>query len=189
MPGFHRRVRGVRQAHDGGVQRPPAWHDAARILKQHRVTSTDSRRHPPRRREHLHPDASPLLQVLKPGGCDEAVTNDNRLQFVHLAADWHLGRRLGQPAEAFAEGMHEASRLGNSLQPEQARRLLSVFGAPHVRRGRAATRANFPKAHAVRSALLATGLLTTILATNAPYTPDTPEVDLSSAQRNVSETC
>ena len=48
------------------------------------------------------------LQVLKPGGRDEAVTSDNRLQFVHLAAEWHLARRLGQPAEAFAQGLHEA---------------------------------------------------------------------------------
>ena len=48
------------------------------------------------------------MQVLKPGGRDEAVTNDNRLQFVHLAAEWHLGSRLGPPAEAFAQGLHEA---------------------------------------------------------------------------------
>jgi hypothetical protein len=57
------------------------------------------------------------MQVLKAGGRDEAVTNDNRLQFVHLAAEWHLGRRLGQPAEAFAQGMHEASRLSDGHEP------------------------------------------------------------------------
>ena len=49
--------------------------------------------------------------MLKPGGRDQAVTIHNRLQFVHLAAEWHLGRRLGQPAEAFAQGLHEASHL------------------------------------------------------------------------------
>ena len=51
------------------------------------------------------------FQVLKPGGRDEAVTGDNRLQFVHLAAEWHLASRLGQPAEAFAQGLHEARCL------------------------------------------------------------------------------
>jgi len=54
--------------------------------------------------------AVPAPQVLKPGGRDEAVTSDNRLQFVHLAAEWHLGSRLGPPAEAFAQGLHEARR-------------------------------------------------------------------------------
>ena len=49
-------------------------------------------------------------QVLKPGGRDEAVTSDNRLQFVHLAAEWHLGSRLGPPAEAFTQGLQEVRR-------------------------------------------------------------------------------
>ena len=40
------------------------------------------------------------------------MTNDNRLQFVHLAADWHLASRLGQPAEVFAQGLHEARPHG-----------------------------------------------------------------------------
>ncbi len=52
-------------------------------------------------------------QVLKPGGRDEAVTSDNRLQFVHLAAEWHLGSRLGPPAEAFAQGLHAARCIGS----------------------------------------------------------------------------
>ena len=48
-------------------------------------------------------------QVLKPGGADIAVTNENKLQYVHLAADWHLRRRLAEPARAFAQGMAQVS--------------------------------------------------------------------------------
>lgn len=45
------------------------------------------------------------MQLLKSGGAGIAVTNENKLQYVHLAADWHLRSRLGPPAHAFAEGL------------------------------------------------------------------------------------
>ena len=45
--------------------------------------------------------------VLLPGGADVAVTNANKLLYVHLAADWHLNGRLGAPAGAFAAGLHQ----------------------------------------------------------------------------------
>lgn len=44
-----------------------------------------------------------------PGGADIAVTDDNKLQYVHLAADWHLQRRLAEPAQAFAHGLTQVT--------------------------------------------------------------------------------
>jgi hypothetical protein len=44
---------------------------------------------------------------LQPGGADTAVTDSNKLLYVHLVADWHLSRRLGKPAAAFAAGLHQ----------------------------------------------------------------------------------
>ncbi|CAL8465528.1 g5064 [Coccomyxa elongata] len=42
---------------------------------------------------------------LLPGGADVAVTNANKLLYVHLVADWHLNGRLGDAAAAFAAGL------------------------------------------------------------------------------------
>ena len=42
---------------------------------------------------------------LLPGGADMAVTNANKLHYIHLAADWHLNGRLGASASAFAQGL------------------------------------------------------------------------------------
>ena len=47
--------------------------------------------------------------MLKPGGADIAVTNENKLQYVHLAAAWHLQRRLAEPARAFAQGLAQVT--------------------------------------------------------------------------------
>ncbi len=44
---------------------------------------------------------------LCPGGDDMAVTSANKLLYVHLVADWHLNRRLGKPAAAFAAGLNQ----------------------------------------------------------------------------------
>jgi hypothetical protein len=44
-------------------------------------------------------------EELVPGGADVAVTDANKLQYVHLVADWHLRRRLGPGAAAFAAGL------------------------------------------------------------------------------------
>ena len=48
-------------------------------------------------------------QVLKLGGAEIAVTNENKLQYVHLAADWHLQRRLAEPARVFAQGLTQVT--------------------------------------------------------------------------------
>lgn len=45
------------------------------------------------------------VQELKPDGANTPVTNENKLQYIHLVADWHLHGRLGAPAAAFAAGL------------------------------------------------------------------------------------
>ncbi len=52
---------------------------------------------------------SKTLQELRPGGEDMAVTDDNKLQYIHLVADWHLNGRLGACSAAFARGLHAVS--------------------------------------------------------------------------------
>lgn len=45
------------------------------------------------------------LHSLVPGGAQVAVTDSNKLQYIHLAADWHLNGRLGASSAAFARGL------------------------------------------------------------------------------------
>ena len=47
---------------------------------------------------------------LLPGGAQMAVTNDNKLHYIHLAADWHLNGRLGASSAAFARGMAQVGQ-------------------------------------------------------------------------------
>lgn len=51
------------------------------------------------------------VHELRPGGADVAVTNTNKLLYVHLVADWHLNGRLGKAAAAFAAGLHQVTFL------------------------------------------------------------------------------
>ena len=55
---------------------------------------------------------SKTLQELRPGGEDMAVTDDNKLQYIHLVADWHLKGRRGACSAAFARGLHAVSAFG-----------------------------------------------------------------------------
>ncbi|KAG2440299.1 hypothetical protein HXX76_004410 [Chlamydomonas incerta] len=48
---------------------------------------------------------TPVHHELLPGRGDEPVTNDSRLLYCHLLADWHLNGKLGPPAAAFARGL------------------------------------------------------------------------------------
>ena len=50
------------------------------------------------------------VHSLVPGGANIAVTNDNKLQYILLMADWHLHQRLGASSAAFARGLHQVSR-------------------------------------------------------------------------------
>ena len=52
------------------------------------------------------------LHSLLPGGAHMAVTNANKLHYIHLAADWHLNGRLGASSAAFAKGM---AQVGDTL--------------------------------------------------------------------------
>eukprot|EP00955_Chlamydomonas_euryale_P105996 365674-Chlamydomonas_euryale.AAC.13 len=67
---------------------------------------------------------------LLPGWGDVPVTNDNRLLYCHLLADWHLNVRLGRAADAFARGVAHiippgAFRLFN---PRELNELISGGG-------------------------------------------------------------
>ena len=46
-----------------------------------------------------------VSEELIPGGGSVAVTAANKLQYIHLVADWHLRRRLGPAAAAFGRGL------------------------------------------------------------------------------------
>jgi hypothetical protein len=47
-------------------------------------------------------------EPLVPGGASVPVTDESRLLYVHLLADWHQRRRLGPAADAFARGLAAA---------------------------------------------------------------------------------
>ncbi|GMH32392.1 hypothetical protein BSKO_00226 [Bryopsis sp. KO-2023] len=52
-----------------------------------------------------------VVEELVGGGSDRPVTNENKLQYVHLMADWHVNKKVGRPAQAFAAGMGEVIPL------------------------------------------------------------------------------
>jgi len=54
---------------------------------------------------------SRIEEELVPGGASVPVTNSNKLQYVHLVADWHLRRRLGPAAAAFGAGLSRVISL------------------------------------------------------------------------------
>lgn len=54
---------------------------------------------------------------LVPNGQDIAVTNQNKMQYIMLYANYILNKKEGEQSKAFMEGMHEV------IDPE----LLSMF--------------------------------------------------------------
>lgn len=52
-----------------------------------------------------------VVEELVAGGSDKTVTNENKLQYVHLMADWHVNVKVGRPAQAFAAGFAEVLPL------------------------------------------------------------------------------
>ncbi|KAI3937413.1 hypothetical protein MKX01_040079 [Papaver californicum] len=50
-------------------------------------------------------DSKHVVSELKPGGKDMAVTNENKLQYVHAIADYKLNRQMIPLANAFYRGM------------------------------------------------------------------------------------
>lgn len=54
---------------------------------------------------------------LVPNGQDVAVTNQNKMQYIMLYANYILNKKEGEQSKAFMEGMHEV------IDPE----LLSMF--------------------------------------------------------------
>ncbi|GLI64228.1 hypothetical protein VaNZ11_007426 [Volvox africanus] len=60
----------------------------------------------------------PVHHELLPGRGDMPVTNESRLLYCHLLADWHLNGKLGAPTAAFARGLF-------SLIPQASLRLFN----------------------------------------------------------------
>ncbi|GIL45377.1 hypothetical protein Vafri_2627 [Volvox africanus] len=60
----------------------------------------------------------PVHHELLPGRGDMPVTNESRLLYCHLLADWHLNGKLGPPTAAFARGLF-------SLIPQASLRLFN----------------------------------------------------------------
>lgn len=50
------------------------------------------------------------VHSLVPGGSQLAVTNENKLHYIHLAADWHLNGRPGASSAAFARGLSQVCK-------------------------------------------------------------------------------
>lgn len=48
-----------------------------------------------------------VVEELIAGGSNHPVTDDNKLQYVHLMADWHVNVKVGRPAQMFAAGLAE----------------------------------------------------------------------------------
>lgn len=44
---------------------------------------------------------------LIPGGSDIPVTNENKMQYIRLYANFILNKKEGEQSKAFMEGMHE----------------------------------------------------------------------------------
>lgn len=45
-------------------------------------------------------------------GSEKEVTNENKLQYVHLKADWHVNILAGRPAKAFTSGLCQIIPIG-----------------------------------------------------------------------------
>ena len=61
---------------------------------------------------------------LRDGGAAIPVTADNRIEYVHLVADYHLNKKLAPQAKAFVAGLHAVVPPG----------WLRLFSAPELQR-------------------------------------------------------
>lgn len=52
-----------------------------------------------------------VVEELVAGGSEQLVTDDNKLQYVHLMADWHVNVKVGRSAQTFAVGLAEVLPL------------------------------------------------------------------------------
>lgn len=48
-----------------------------------------------------------VSEELVPGGSEMHVSNQNKLQYVHLMADWHINKKVGKCCQAFAAGLSQ----------------------------------------------------------------------------------
>ncbi len=54
------------------------------------------------------------VQELCTNGAEVPVTNENKLQYIYLMADFHLSTRMRGPSAAFAEGLTQV-QLKNTM--------------------------------------------------------------------------
>lgn len=48
-----------------------------------------------------------VTHELVEGGAQVAVTNENKLAYVHTVAAWHLSHKIGATSAAFARGISQ----------------------------------------------------------------------------------
>lgn len=53
-----------------------------------------------------------VTRELRPNGAEIAVTNANKLLYVHLVADHHLNERIGAASTTFATGLSQVRERG-----------------------------------------------------------------------------
>lgn len=68
-----------------------------------------------------------IVEELVPGGSRIPVTSQNKLHFVHLMADWHINKRVGKSAQAFAAGLSQIIPISwlRLFNPKELNSLLS----------------------------------------------------------------
>ena len=54
------------------------------------------------------------VEELKPAGSSIAVNNENRIEYIHLVADYKLNRQIRSQTNAFRQGLADVVNLGES---------------------------------------------------------------------------
>ena len=52
------------------------------------------------------------VEELKPSGATTVVTNENRIEYIHLVADYKLNRQIRSQTNAFRQGLADVINLG-----------------------------------------------------------------------------
>ena len=52
------------------------------------------------------------IEELKPSGATTVVTNENRIEYIHLVADYKLNKQIRSQTNAFRQGLADVINLG-----------------------------------------------------------------------------
>eukprot|EP00210_Caulerpa_lentillifera_P006840 g6539.t1 len=68
-----------------------------------------------------------IVEELVPDGANVPVTNDNKLLYVHLMADWHINKRVGHAVQSFSAGLAKLIPISwlRIFNPKELNALLS----------------------------------------------------------------